>query len=124
MTIRMSIWVTGSFIGWHQWKEAPNEVGYLRNDHRHKFNWRAEIFVSPRKDRQLEFHMVQQAIAGGIIDFLKIDQHVFNTGSCESIAQAISDLVWKHIGHYDHTITVDEDGECGSTYYFEQSFEE
>jgi len=117
--IKVSIWVTGSIVGWHKWKEAPPEVGYLRNLHRHKFNWRAEVFVSPNKDRQLEFHLVQQAIAhhANAMDN-------FNFGSCESIANAISDIIWKHVGHFNHNVTVDEDNECGATYYFEQSFDE
>lgn len=117
--IQMSVWVTGSFIGWHKWLQAPDEVSYLRYPHRHKFNWKAEVFVNPNKDRALEFHLVQQAICTPLN---KLD--VSDSGSCESIAKAISDVIWKYIGHYDHTVTVDEDGEVGATYYFQQSFEE
>lgn len=115
---RMSIWVTGSFIGYHRYPDAPDDVQYLRNLHRHIFNWKAEIFVSPSKDRQLEFHQVQGTIVGAIAFHVNFT----NTGSCETIAKAISDIIWTSVGHFDHTTTVDEDEECGSTYYFEQDF--
>ena len=118
--IQMSIWVTGRFEGYHQYPDAPDDVSYLKSLHRHIFNWKAEIFVNPKKDRELEFHQVQGIISGGI----PFNINFTNTGSCESIANAISDIIWKHVGRYDHTITVDEDGECGATYYFQQSFEE
>ena len=118
--IKVSIWVTGSFVGYHQYLTAPDDVSYLRNLHRHIFNWKVEIFVNPKKDRDLEFHQVQGIIHGG----LACNVNWNNTGSCESIANAISDIIWKRVGHYNHQVTVDEDGECGATYYFEQSFEE
>ena len=110
---RMSIWVTGAFVGWHNYPEAPEDVGYLQFPHRHKFNWKVEIFTKVGIDRELEFHLTQLMITNYLIRSINVQ----STGSCEMIAQLISTIVLDHIGHYDHTITVDEDGECGACYY-------
>lgn len=115
MTERMSIWVTGSYTAFHRYPEAPSDVEYLKAPHRHKFYWRAEIYISPTVDRELEFHQVQKKIN----DQLPHSINKLDAGSCESMARAISRIITKHVTLAPRSITVSEDNECGSTYFCE-----
>jgi len=118
-TERMSIYVTGSFNGFHRYTEAPEDVAYLRDKHRHLFTWKVEIFVNPTIDRHLEFHQVQNEIKRFVADNW-ISTGAYQTlGSCESMALELSAFVTENIVPTPHTITVSEDNECGSTYYRE-----
>jgi hypothetical protein len=110
---RMSIWVTGSFTAFHHYPGAPDDVSYLREPHRHKFYWRAEIFINPAVDRELEFHQVQRTIN----EKLPLCINKSDAGSCEMMAKAISKVITEHITLSGRIITVSEDNECGSTYY-------
>lgn len=115
----MSIWVTGAFLGFHRYDKAPDDVSYLRDKHRHKFTWRAEIFVTPGNDRELEFHQVQTAIRTWVMD-VYLSKGAYQTlGSCETIALDISAFITENISGSGHIVTVSEDEECGSTYYRE-----
>jgi len=94
------------FEGFHQWKEAPDEVSFLRQSHRHLFHVTVEIGVS-HDDRELEFFIEQR--------FLKT---LFDTTeqcdnqSCETLARYVVMMFQKRHG-YDRPITceVSEDGE-------------
>jgi len=44
MSLYTEIFVTFSFEGEHCYPDAPDEVSYLRNVHRHLFNVRVEMF--------------------------------------------------------------------------------
>lgn len=114
-----SIWITMSFIGFHQWKDAPHDVSYLSNLHRHKFG--VKVRVPILSDREIEFHTLQQQI-----DKLLHNKSIINTDfplpSCEGIASIIAtqfmiesrqdprrlSLPWIEV-------SIDEDGENGST---------
>lgn len=106
------IWVTFSRIGIHRYPDAPNEVAYLRDLHRHKFEFKVGIQVQ-HDDRELEFHMFLNWLTS------LYDQKVLELDfrSCEMMAD---DLIQKVIAKYDCAsrkveITVSEDGECGAT---------
>lgn len=111
---RTTIFVTTRFTGLHQWDQAPESVGYLRDLHRHLFGVRVEIEVL-HNDRELEYHTVQKALAQFIVYELSGDEwRTF--WSCEDIAGRI--LVWAQQTYRDrgyYKVTVDEDGENGST---------
>jgi hypothetical protein len=49
------------FYGIHKYPNAPDEVAFLRNEHRHKFYVTATIEVF-HDDRELEFIMVKNRI--------------------------------------------------------------
>lgn len=55
------ICVKTDFYGIHKYPNAPDEVAFLRNEHRHKFYVTAEIEVF-HDDRELEFIMVKNRI--------------------------------------------------------------
>lgn len=109
----MLLWVTTSFTGFHRWIEAPDEVAYLRDMHRHKFNIMAAVQVDSSKDRVFEFHMFQKEVSVIVETYLNI---IPNVGSCESIAKYIASELKRKVGDYKFTVMVDEDGECGVTF--------
>lgn len=109
--IKRSIKVRCSFVALHQWNDAPEEVKFLRNLHRHVFNVIATIPVS-HDDRELEYFMVQQKMTKFI------DQEVMSvwdySTSCEMIAEQIGHYLIREYDRPSITIEVNEDGENGS----------
>lgn len=77
------ITVKTSFEGIHCYPQAPDEVAYLRQPHRHIFHVEAEIEVF-HNDRELEFIMVKHRLE----NFLGKHSELGRT-SCEEIAKAI-----------------------------------
>ena len=53
--------VKTSFRGFHQYKDAPDQVAFLKNLHRHDFIVEAKIEVK-HDDRELEFFIEQSAL--------------------------------------------------------------
>lgn len=106
---RALIQVRTSFEGYHCWPEAPEEVAFLRSEHRHVFGITAKISVF-NYERELEFIMVQHRIE----EFL----HSVNfpkSASCESMAYAIASHLKELYGFHRYVeVLVDEDGENGS----------
>lgn len=93
--------VRSQFVGWHKWKDAPDDVAFLRDFHRHVF--KVELVVPVRHgDREVEFFTLQKQLDGFLArnyagrKFLE---------SCEQIAKQIG-LIFQA-----HEVTVSEDGE-------------
>lgn len=122
--------------GFHRWKEAPEEVAYLRNYHRHLFNIRVQIDIDD--DRELEYFMVQDKLNKMIKDYIvrqedltkdyDVDDFLEKTGqvsgedenvlvinSCEDFAEWLVYKLEKEYGE-DRSIScmVSEDDENGS----------
>ena len=92
--------------GFHQWKEAPEEVKFLRDQHRHIFNIQCQFEVS-HEEREIEIIMQQW----------EIEKYLFNKYgnpckfggmSCESIARELLE----HFNAYE--VKVLEDGAGGA----------
>lgn len=64
-----AIKVTLPVEGFHRWLDAPDEVAFLRNYHRHLFKIEAVITVM-EDDRELEFFLVQKKIREFIQDHI------------------------------------------------------
>lgn len=109
---KSTIFVSTQFVGFHQWAEAPDEVGYLRDLHRHVFHVKVDVQVR-HNDRELEYHMVLKGLGFFIVELM--DR--WKSGwSCEDIAQKIMGWVMGTYPDRDHyRVTVAEDGENGST---------
>jgi len=106
-----TIWVTWSFIGFHRYPDAPMIVRYLSSKHRHTFNVRVELEVLPDVDRELEFHMVLNLLRDNFSRQVN-DQDL---GSCETMCDILSEIVLIVFPDRAHTVSVDEDGESGSS---------
>jgi hypothetical protein len=111
-TIRSNpvIWITFGVPGIHRYPNAPDEVAYLRNEHRHIFQYKVTLEVT-HDNREVEFHMLKNELTGlfksGVV---KADYK-----SCEMLASDVMDyLDKKYPGRYAQ-VDVSEDGECGAT---------
>lgn len=94
--------------GQHHWPDAPSEVAFLRNLHRHVFTVEVELVVG-HGDREVEFFMCQRALEA----FLRarwaerLPMLHFGAMSCEMIAQVVLD----EFEPQPRRVTVWEDGE-------------
>ena len=91
----------------HQYKDAPDEVSYLRYPHRHVAHIKVKVEVF-NNDREIEFIMFKHEIEKNLkLDFL-------TNNSCETIANQILSYVQSSYGiNRDIEITVSEDAENG-----------
>lgn len=99
------------FEGFHRWKDAPEEVAFLKQMHRHIFHVSCYISVT-HDDRELEYFMVLKKIKTLILPFMELSEEV---SSCEQKAAFIcSGLINEYGVDRDYEVQVHEDGENGS----------
>lgn len=103
--------VRGDYEFSHLYADAPEEVAYLRNLHRHIFNYEVEIEVF-HNDRELEFIMVKHQIN----KFVKASCSAWPmTTSCERMAMDIGSYLRANYGfERELTVSVFEDNENGA----------
>lgn len=111
-----TITVQTQFEDVHCWPDAPEEVSFLRNPHRHMFMVTVEMEVYS-DDRELEFIMLKREIDTFIreeITKLPISK------SCEQMAELIGQYL-KTVYGFDRglNVSVYEDGENGATIYYD-----
>lgn len=92
----------------HAYPDAPDEVAYLRNPHRHLAHIRIQVEVFD-DDREIEFIMFKHRVD----EYL--DLNTMSNRSCEMIARELLEFVQQLYGtHRDVSIEVSEDGENGA----------
>jgi len=103
--MKTTIWITTIFEAFHRWKDAPEEVYFLRAYHRHIFE--VEIGVAVRHDdRDIEFLQFKDEVN----EYIKkhFERKRFEL-SCEMIAKRLFN---EFTAEY---VKVSEDGENGAT---------
>ena len=108
-------WVTArtQFRGLHHWPNCPiDEVGFLRDPHRHAFHVMVSVEVSGA-DREVEFFVLQRKIDAIIAQtFPQEDEtHILGAMSCEMIADSIYNGIEEDFSDREIRISVSEDGE-------------
>lgn len=105
------IWVTFARHGIHCYPNAPSEVAYLQQPHRHLFRFRVTIEVF-HNEREIEFHMFQAFLLN------QFDSGVLqlNNQSCETLAESLLNTICNQYGVLRRSVSVEvsEDGECGA----------
>ena len=92
----------------HRWKDAPEEVAYLRNLHRHIAHIKTQIEVF-HEDREIEFIMLKHRVQNYIEKVVYEDNC-----SCEKLADMLLCYLQDNYGKdRDIIITVSEDNENG-----------
>ena len=108
---RTVVWVKFQLHGMHAYPNAPDEVGYLKSQHRHLFHFKVGVSVS-HDDREVEFHMLQNWLMGLYKGFTLY----LNSKSCEMVcSELLTNLQVKYGTHRYYNIEVSEDNECGAT---------
>lgn len=104
---RSAVYCTTTWEGFHSWDDAPDEVDFLRDEHRHEFHVKLTVVVD-HDDRDIEFILLKRALEEYIEDTLSRFDY-----SCEQYARSIAE--WA-ANTYDQPATADvsEDGENGA----------
>lgn len=108
--------VLGGFEGIHQWKSAPEEVGYLSHPHRHWFGVVVWIEVE-HYDRNIEFYMFKKELSvylRRIVARMKSD----SSWSCEKICDELAGLIRKDYPNRELRIEVTEDNLEGAECHY------
>lgn len=120
------IWITFEFEGIHCYPNAPDEVAFLRDPHRHIFKVKIQLEVF-HDDREIEFILFKRFIK----DNMKSED--CNYMSCENLCDYFNELIItkyegysqpeKHIYGRKMIIDVSEDGENGATKIYEPFYQ-
>lgn len=94
-------------VDFHKYENAPEEVAFLRNNHRHVFHIEAKIEVWD-DDRELEFFIVQNHINSVLFQ-------LSSESSCEMKAKKLLKLLIEKYGiNRRYQVSVFEDNENGA----------
>jgi len=99
------IWITTQFEGYHKYPDAPEDVAFLKNLHRHIFKVKIWIEVS-HNNRDIEFFQFKRFVEEILDDDL-------NNMSCEMIADKLYLNIYESYKNRKIKIEVSEDGENG-----------
>lgn len=109
MQSRIVVVATLRVEGFHRWPNAPDEVDFLRERHRHEFHIRVEREVE-HDDRDVEIIMLKNAVRKHL-HRLYGDPMFLGVMSCEMLARGLVD----NFGLF--ACEVLEDGENGAKVY-------
>lgn len=116
----MEVYSKNQFEGFHRWKDAPEEVAYLRDCHRHIFKIKTTIAVT-FADRDVEFIMAQHRINEIIKSWDEVDEKERELWSCETMAIKILTELHKIYPNREMSCDISEDGENGAKVYMDAS---
>ncbi len=84
--MKITVFCTTQFEGFHCWPQAPEPVDFLRSLHRHMFHVRAEKVVN-HGDREVEFILLKASLNSQIHELKKEQAKLpLPTWSCETWA--------------------------------------
>lgn len=109
----MKIFITTQFADLHRWKDAPEEVEFLRFPHRHMFKVRLEIEVV-EQDREIEFLTAKRMLDAAVRTRSEDELLHSLEWSCETIAVNILNRMHQAYSGRFMTCEVSEDGENGA----------
>ena len=101
------------FEGLHCWPEAPDEVFFLRNLHRHIFHVRARMNVS-HLDREMEFILVKRQLEKYVKENFFEGGISLGRKSCEEMAGMLMHHIAEKYNRSMVLVEVSEDGENGA----------
>jgi hypothetical protein len=97
------VWVTSEFEGYHRWKDAPDDVAFLRDFHRHIFKVKLLIEVT-HNNRDVEFFQLKRK--------LKRELLIWNNQKFEDSCEMIAAQLLRAFNAAQ--VEVSEDGENGA----------
>jgi len=109
------IWITTQKEMYHRYPDAPNEVNFLRNEHRHIFHYKVSIEVE-HNERDIEFIMFKR-----YVDYLLGGLEDLGDQSCEMISDWLAGRIQVKHPNRHIKIEVSEDGENGTEKFYDKS---
>lgn len=107
------IYITTQFEGFHRYPDAPDEVAFLRERHRHIFHIKFFIEVE-HDDRSIEFFMFKKQVE------TLIENSELDNSSCEVIANYLHSKIKLVYPGRKMKIDVSEDLENGCLTEYEE----
>ena len=107
--MRKYIWVTVQKEFMHKYENAPENVKFLRNLHRHLFKFKIYIEVF-KNDRDIEFILFKRFIEKALDNEIPFN---LRNSSCESLSDFLYEIIIKKYPERKVVIEVSEDGENG-----------
>jgi len=104
------VFVKAQFEGFHRWANAPDDVAFLQNYHRHIFFAELGVEVT-HADRDVEFFQLKRKVEAFLSKMYKGQQF---EKSCEMVAAEIAGQ-FQEQGYNVSYVTVSEDNENGAT---------
>lgn len=106
-----SLYVQFQVPGIHCWLDAPIQLHFVQQPHRHVFRFKVTYDVVGL-DRDLEFFELQTCLQRSVLELYEQDEHVVNflCDSCETIAYRLL----QRLPSFVKSIEVSEDGENGA----------
>ena len=111
----LTVWCTTHFDSVHRWKQAPEQVYFLRTPHHHRFHVRLEVLVGD-EHRDVEFIMLSKWVDGVIETRLSQASSETLEWSCESWALFIKDRAIE-CGMSPMSVSVSEEGIHGASWH-------
>ena len=107
--MKIIIWISTAFEGFHRWKDAPYDVAFLRNFHRHVFDVKLGMEVEVGDDnREIESIQLKKEVDRYIQRSFESIRFEY---SCEQLAKIL-------MMEFDACfVEVSEDGENGVIIY-------
>lgn len=103
------VWVTAQKAMVHLYPDAPDDIDYLRNLHRHLFKFKVWIEVF-HDDRDIEFIMFKEQVE----EWLEYVKQKLIKKSCEMMSDYLYEKINRQYPDRKMMIEVSEDGENGS----------
>jgi len=100
------IYITTQFEAFHKYPDAPEQVSFLRNRHRHMFHVKFYIEVE-HNDRDIEFFIFKKQVE------ILLSNSEVNDSSCEMIANYLHSKIKLAYPGRKMKIEVNEDQENG-----------
>ena len=98
------VFVTSIFEAFHRWKDAPDDVSFLRDYHRHLFHIKVGIEVA-HLNRNIEFFQFKR----------KLDLFLSENYESQSMEKSCEMIADEILTHFDTSfVEVSEDGENGA----------
>jgi len=104
------IWakITTQFEGMHKYPNAPEEVAFLRSDHRHILH--VTVWIEQfHNERDVEFIMFKRFVEATIKD-----SQFPASASCETMSDFLAEKIIKMYANRKLKIEITEDGENGA----------
>lgn len=113
MIVNRQIFITFQKEGIHCYPDAPNNVEFLKHQHRHIFHFRVTLSVT-HNDRDVEFILFKRELenlyTGGTM--------LMNYRSCEMLGEELIEYISREYPNRQIQVEVSEDGENGAVITF------
>lgn len=109
----IEVWSKVRLVGFHRWPTAHEKRSYLRERHRHEFQFKVFVKVG-HNERDVEFHDLRDLV----ILWWNIKGEERGSDSCETMGSEVAQFLIQEHGLTVTRVEVSEDGYDGAVLTF------